>query len=155
MKLIIATTPEGGIGYQNRLPWDCLSGDLKRFRELTTGEPVIMGANTWRSLPVHPLPDRYNVVIGSRPEIPAHSTTWLTSASIPDLPTLFPTGWVIGGATLIAATLPYITEIHLSRTYENYRCDTYIDLDQLALEFTLEYAEPCTDHSYEIWSRRV
>lgn len=155
MKLIIAATPQGGIGYQNRLPWDNLTGDLKRFRELTTGYPVIMGSNTWRSLPVHPLPNRYNVVIGSKPELPAHSTVWLTSDQIPNLPQLFPDGWVIGGARLIEATLPLVTEIHLSRTFSSYQCDAFIDIDSIPQQFTLTHAEPHTDHSYEVWTRRA
>lgn len=43
MKLIIACDPKGGIGYQNKLPWDKLQGDLPRFKELTTGKIVLMG----------------------------------------------------------------------------------------------------------------
>ncbi len=51
MKLIIACDPNGGIGYENRLPWSNIQGDLPRFKRLTEGQTVIMGRNTWDSLP--------------------------------------------------------------------------------------------------------
>ena len=55
MKAILAMTPNGGIGLNNQLPWDSLEGDLKRFKELTTGQTIVMGRSTWESLPKKPL----------------------------------------------------------------------------------------------------
>lgn len=67
--LILATDPTGTIGNNNDLPWGKgeLTGDLKRFRQLTDGKIVIMGANTFRSLPTYPkgLPGRLNIVVES------------------------------------------------------------------------------------------
>jgi dihydrofolate reductase len=60
MKLSIAADPNGGIGYKNRLPWIKLQGDLPRFKYLTDNQTVIMGRNTWDSLPIKPL---YNSTI--------------------------------------------------------------------------------------------
>ena len=60
--IIVAAARDGAIGKNGDLLWH-LSGDLKRFRQLTTGQVVIMGRKTWESLPKRPLPDRLNIVI--------------------------------------------------------------------------------------------
>jgi dihydrofolate reductase len=62
--IIVAMDIWGTIGKDNSLPWH-LPADLKRFRSLTAGKPVVMGRKTWESLPVPLLPGRHNVVIGS------------------------------------------------------------------------------------------
>ena len=54
MKLILACDPNGGIGYQNTLPWTNIRGDLPRFKALTDNGVVVMGRNTWESLPKKP-----------------------------------------------------------------------------------------------------
>ena len=60
--ILVAVSPEGIIGKDNSIPWH-YSADLKRFKNLTLGKTVIMGRNTWESLPVKPLPERRNIVI--------------------------------------------------------------------------------------------
>jgi dihydrofolate reductase len=50
------------IGRKGGLPWR-ISSDLKRFKQITMGKPVIMGRKTWESLPRRPLPGRLNIVI--------------------------------------------------------------------------------------------
>lgn len=61
ISLIAAVADNGVIGAMNGLPWH-LPADLKRFRKLTTGKPVIMGRKTWEAIG-RPLPDRKNIVI--------------------------------------------------------------------------------------------
>lgn len=63
--VIYAVSNNGVIGSNNTLPWK-LSKDLQYFRKLTTGNVVVMGRNTWESLPKKPLPKRFNVVISSK-----------------------------------------------------------------------------------------
>nr|AEI30189.1 dihydrofolate reductase [uncultured bacterium] len=58
----VARDREGVIGKDGTLPWR-LSDDLKRFKALTLGKPVIMGRKTWDSLPTKPLPGRINIVL--------------------------------------------------------------------------------------------
>jgi dihydrofolate reductase len=60
-KLIVARDENGAIGSNNKLPWK-LSADLKYFQKMTTGNIVIMGHNTYKSLP-YVLPNRINIVI--------------------------------------------------------------------------------------------
>jgi dihydrofolate reductase len=62
---VVAVARNGVIGKDGGLPWR-VSSDLKLFRRLTIGKPVIMGRNTWESLPVKPLPGRPNIVITRR-----------------------------------------------------------------------------------------
>ena len=63
--LIWAQDQNGGIGIDGKLPWH-ISNDLKNFKKLTLGSTVLMGRNTWESLPVQPLPERKNIVLSSR-----------------------------------------------------------------------------------------
>ena len=63
---VVAASRNGVIGRDGGLPWK-LSSDLKMFRRLTLGRPVIMGRRTWESLGIQPLPDRHNIVITRQP----------------------------------------------------------------------------------------
>ncbi len=63
--LVAALARNGVIGAGGRMPWH-LPEDLKRFKQLTLGHPVIMGRRTWESLG-KPLPGRHNIVISRRP----------------------------------------------------------------------------------------
>ncbi len=70
LALIVAMTPEGGIGLDGTMPWASLRTDMRRFKELTTGDgrnAVVMGRKTWASIPAkfRPLPGRLNIVLSS------------------------------------------------------------------------------------------
>lgn len=62
ISIIVAIDNKGAIGRRNDIPWH-LSDDLKRFKSITMGHTVIMGKNTWDSLPFKPLKGRRNIVI--------------------------------------------------------------------------------------------
>ena len=62
--LIWAQDSNGGIGKKGSLPWH-IPEDLKNFKKLTRNSTIIMGRNTWESLPIKPLPKRRNIVISS------------------------------------------------------------------------------------------
>ena len=154
MKLIIACDPEGGIGYQNRLPWTNIQGDLPRFKRLTSGKTVIMGRNTWDSLPKKPLPGRINIVVSSRPLEAEYDNviraSELNNWNRPDDVEF----WLIGGAKLIDSYWKEIDEIHLTKVYDHYTCDTFIDLLYIEANFTRTWSEVFPDHRYEIWKRK-
>lgn len=72
LSIIVASTLEYGIGYENKLCWN-IPGELKYFRHITTSclnkntkNCIIMGKNTWYSLPKAPLKDRINIIISSK-----------------------------------------------------------------------------------------
>lgn len=54
------------IGANNTIPWH-IPEDFQRFKELTSGHPIIMGTRTWESLPKKPLPNRTNIVLSNNP----------------------------------------------------------------------------------------
>ena len=146
MKLIIAFDPKGGIGYNGGLPWTNLQGDLPRFKELTTGQNIVMGRATWDSLPKKPLPNRTSWVFSHKTQDGAITLT--------DPVFLPKDAWVIGGAKVIELCWDLIDEIHVSRTFAEYTCDTFIDIVKLEEEFMCWQKENFVDHSYEIWKRK-
>lgn len=60
--IIAAVAVDGGIGRRGDLLWH-LKEDLRHFKQITMGQPVVMGRMTWESLPKRPLPGRKNIVI--------------------------------------------------------------------------------------------
>ena len=70
ISLIVATDSKGGIGRDNKIPW-FLPEDIKRFKDLTMGHPVIMGRKTFESILSYlkkPLPGRTNIVVTRNPD---------------------------------------------------------------------------------------
>ena len=116
--LVWAQSGNGVIGADGALPWH-LPEDLARFRALTIGSTVVMGRATWDSLPARfrPLPGRRNVVLTRRPGWAAPGA--VVARSMPEaLQGASGDIWVIGGATVFAAALPYadravVTELDL------------------------------------------
>ncbi len=151
MKLIVACDSNGGIGYKNKLPWSKIEGDLPRFKRLTTDQVVVMGRNTWDSLPKKPLIGRLNFIVTSQSlSLPFGAIT------IPNLNHFgeFKNAWLIGGAQLINSSWHLIDEVHLTLAFAEYTCDTFIDLIKLSKEFTCNELEAFPDHTYQIWRRR-
>lgn len=107
MRAIWAQSLDGIIGDGATMPWH-LPEDLAHFKETTLGQPVLMGRATWESIPerFRPLPGRDNVVLSSR--APGE---WSRGAMVVDkLPATFE-GWVIGGGSVYAATMPQVEEV--------------------------------------------
>ena len=151
MKLVVACDPNGGIGYNNRLPWSNIQGDLPRFKELTQGQVVVMGRNTWESLPKKPLIGRLNFIISSQ-------LLTLPSGAI-QVPNLnhfseYKNAWLIGGSQLINAAWHLVDEVHLTKTLTKYACDTFIDLLYLEKNYMCWFSENQSDHTYQIWKRK-
>ncbi|MCQ0092317.1 dihydrofolate reductase [Roseovarius sp. M141] len=65
--LVVARAQDGAIGRDGTIPWT-IPEDLKSFQRETLGGALIMGRNTWDSLPVKPLSRRLNIVVSSRPD---------------------------------------------------------------------------------------
>lgn len=75
---IWAQSLDGVIGDGAGMPWH-LPEDLKHFKEITFGHPIIMGRRTWEALPMRPLPGRPNHVVSSR-----EAGTWSNGAFVSD-----------------------------------------------------------------------
>ncbi len=113
VSLVAAVARGGVIGRDGGIPWR-LPEDMKRFRELTVGHPVVMGRRTWDSLPerFRPLPGRRNVVVTRDPTWHADGAERAGSLDnalrrLDGAPQVF----VIGGAQLYAAALPLADEL--------------------------------------------
>ncbi len=112
--VIIAAMAENRvIGRGDRLPWH-LPADLKHFKALTMGKPLLMGRTTWESLP-GPLPGRRHLVLTRDPGYRAAGCTVVHSleealAAAGGVPELM----VIGGGEIYAQTLPFATRLHLT-----------------------------------------
>lgn len=78
--LVVAVSRNGVIGRDGGLPWH-ISSDLRRFKAITMGKPVIMGRKTWESLPKKPLPGRPNIVITRQRDYRAPGATVVADAA--------------------------------------------------------------------------
>ena len=113
--LIAAHTDNLVIGKNNSIPWH-YSEDLKRFKRLTMGHPIIMGRKTFESIGSKPLPGRENIVI-SRTQTFDNVTCFQSVDDAIQATKNNDTIFIIGGsqlyqATLTKADLLYITEVH-------------------------------------------
>ena len=112
--IIAALSMDGAIGYENRLLYH-LNTDMKRFKALTVGHTVLMGRNTFESLPNGALPGRRNLVL-------THDTSRTfpgaeTCASLEEALSLCPDDeevFVIGGARVYCQALPIAQRIELT-----------------------------------------
>lgn len=150
MKLIVACEKNGGIGFQGKLPWDKISGDLQRFKQLTEKGVVVMGRKTWESLPKKPLPNRVNVIISkSMPSI-EDAIVLPNIGRLKDAPGV----WIIGGQKLIESVYDNINEIHLTQTFATYKSDIFIDLKRIYNDFKIVKGSGHGDHNYEVLQRK-
>lgn len=114
--LIVAVADNGVIGRDNALPWH-LPEDLKRFKRLTMGKPILMGRKTYESIG-RPLPGRHNIVVtrdtNYRREgvTVVHDVDAALAAAGP-----VPEVMVIGGSELFRTLLPRAGRVHLTRVH--------------------------------------
>ena len=113
VRLIVAIGKDGAIGLNGNLIWR-IPADLKRFKALTTGFPVIMGRKTWESLPKKPLPNRRNIVLTRQGDIKAEGAEIANSIEEALKLTEGKSPFIIGGAEIYKAFMPYTTELHLT-----------------------------------------
>jgi dihydrofolate reductase len=129
MKLAIIAAlslPNRVIGREGKLPWH-LSEDLKRFKRLTLGHPVIMGRKTYESLPKKPLPGRPNIVISRNGEFHAPEATVCSSLkqAVGELAADHGLAYVIGGASLFAEALAVAEGLHLTLIHQDFPGDAF------------------------------
>ncbi len=122
LAIIVAAAKNGVIGIQNQLPWS-LPQDLKYFKSVTMGKPVIMGRKTYESIG-RPLPGRVNIVI-------TRDRSWSTAANlvvvhsleeafdaakeaVANLPEV-DEAMIIGGAEIYREALPWVEKVYLTR----------------------------------------
>ncbi|MEI8321046.1 MAG: dihydrofolate reductase [Alphaproteobacteria bacterium] len=123
ISLIAATSENGVIGHKNSLPWH-LPEELKYFKKMTAGKPVIMGRKTFDSMGKRPLPNRVNIIISRDPQptLGCHVVSSIEEA-------LHAAGnceeiMVIGGAQIYESFLPLASKIYLTVVHQECEGDT-------------------------------
>lgn len=135
MKLILAADKNWAIGNKGGLLCH-LPGDLKFFKEKTTGKTVVMGRGTLESLPgKKPLPKRENIVISSNPDYVVEGATvvhsheelfeYLKGKDSDEV-------MVMGGGRVYKDLLPYCDTCYITKIYESFDADTwFVNLDEM------------------------
>ena len=121
LSIIVAVAENGVMGSNNQLPWR-LPDDLKHFKALSLGKPIVMGRKTFDSIG-RPLPGRLNIVISRQPGLEIPGCRVVTSideaiAAAQPAPGMPATEIVIvGGAEIYRQVLPQVQIIHLTRVH--------------------------------------
>ena len=123
VSLVVAMAENGVIGRDNAMPWH-LPDDLKRFKALTMGKPMLMGRKTFAAIG-KPLPGRTNIVLTRDPHWRAEGVVAVHSVDealerFGDVPELC----AIGGAELYGLVMPIARRIHLTRIHATIPGDT-------------------------------
>ena len=126
LTLVVAASTNNVIGHRGQLPWR-LSDDLKRFKGLTMGKPVVMGRKTYDSIG-RPLPGRRNIVVSSNREL---RIAGCDVAGSPDeaLRLARDSGaeevMIIGGESIYRDFLPRADRIHMTRVHTQIDGDAF------------------------------
>ena len=152
---IVAVNEDWGIGYNNDL-LEHIPDDLKHFKSITTGKTVVMGLNTWDSLPKKPLPNRFNIIIEptdyyKEPDAPiAHMDLDTFINSLDDTEYV-----VMGGGSIYRQLLPYCDRVYVTKIYKKHEnVDIYFpNLDEMDCWQTTPIGELETykDFTYQFW----
>ena len=157
VSLVVAIARNGVIGRNNGLAWH-LSSDLKRFKALTMGKPMLMGRKTWDSIG-RPLPGRRSLVLtrdrafrAEGAEIVHDWDAALAAAAGTEL-------MVVGGAEIYALALPHADRLHLTEVEAAPEGDVrFPDFDRTAFRETFRAAHPAgprDEHAFAFvdWDR--
>ena len=116
--LIAALADNDVIGIDDRLPWR-LRADMRRFRKLTSGNPILMGRKTWDSLGGKPLPKRRNVVISRQTDLDTPGAELAASPEAAlEMLNANDVCYVIGGAEIYRLLLPIADRLELTRVHD-------------------------------------
>lgn len=121
---VVAMDAERAIGLRGGIPWR-LPEDMRLFKRLTMGHPILMGRKTWESLG-RPLPGRQNIVLtrdaAYRAEgaLVVHDVAELELQELQDEEVM-----VIGGAQVYALLLPYMQKLCVSEVQGEHEADTW------------------------------
>ena len=170
LSIIVASTLEYGIGFENKLCWN-IPEEMKYFRNITlncfrknTKNCIIMGKNTWYSLPKAPLKDRINVIISlndydkiekeisGMEDVRVFKTIDDALIYIDNDP-IIETCFIIGGAQLynncLEKYLKYIKAIYWSIIYDKkYICDKFIASNIIYRNFSFKKEDIIINEKY-------
>ncbi len=164
ISLVVAVARNGVIGRDNALPWH-LPDDLRYFKSVTLGRPIIMGRKTFLSIG-RPLPGRHNIVLTRDPAWMADGVTVVHGLREALQAARQDDGedaeiMVIGGADVFALALPLADRLYLTEVLDQPHGDTYfppLNMDEWTEESRTPGA-PAADgthtHDYVVMTRRT
>jgi dihydrofolate reductase len=138
ISFIFAMDRNRAIGKDNQLPWH-LPADLKFFKTVTMGHPILMGRKTYESIG-KPLPGRLNVVITQDPNFTAEGCKIVHSADEAAAQFQQQELFVIGGAEIFRLFLPQVDRMYITRIEHEFAADTFFPDVNMA-EWTLVSSE--------------
>lgn len=150
ISMIVAIAANRAIGKNNELLWH-LPADLKRFKALTTGHTVIMGRNTYISLPKRPLPNRRNLVISDiiGENLPGCEQVYSIEEALEKCQGE-EEHFVIGGASVYRQCLPFTDRLYLTKIHKEFEGDVFfpeINMDDWNV-ISEELIPPCAEHDF-------
>lgn len=124
ISIIAAASANNVIGVQGRLPWK-LSDDLKHFKRLTTGKPIVMGRLTWEAIG-RPLPGRQNIVLTRQTDFVADGCDVVSApaealAVAADAEEIM----IIGGGQIYELFLPNAARLYITRVHTEIDGDAF------------------------------
>lgn len=125
LSIIVAVGRNHEIGKDNKLLWH-ISEDLKNFKNLTIGHTIVMGENTWFSLPKRPLPNRKNIVLSHNENLYLDGATVFNHIddlldSIKSEEKVF----IIGGASIYSQFIDIVDTMYITRVDMEFDADTF------------------------------
>ncbi|MGL4981384.1 MAG: dihydrofolate reductase [Treponemataceae bacterium] len=158
---ILSATEDGGIGYNGNLLYR-ISADLKRFKEITSNNIVIMGYKTFESLNLKPLPNRVNIVLTRKTGMPTAENLFFCSTLEQTLILAknYPQKeiFIIGGQSVYEQFLPHCTDVLLTRIHTKTPADAFffpLDEKWSLSEQSQKQTENNVDFTYEHWKRNL
>ena len=165
ISIIVARASNGVIGYQNSLPWH-IPEDLKNFKKVTIGKPIVMGRKTFESIG-KPLMNRKNFVVTSQKdwfyegvEICNDLIVALKSAEKHALLTSCDEVFVIGGSSLYKNCINFAKKIYLTEVYRNYIGDVWFkELDkafwtEISSDFFISNKNNNLEYAFKVFERK-
>jgi len=125
ISIIVAIAENYAIGKDNQLLWH-LSDDLKRFKALTSGKTVIMGKNTYFSLPRRPLPNRTNIVITDIENeiIEGCEMAYSIQEAVSKM-NKSEENFIIGGAPIYKQFIEIADKLYITKVHHSFEADTF------------------------------
>ena len=151
--IIAAVAKNRVIGRDGKIPWH-ISEDLKRFKALTLGYPIVMGRKTFESLPVKPLKGRTNIVITSQKGYKSSGIVVRESVrSALDYCKDSDKVFLIGGQRIFEEGLKFADRLELTNVKQEYDGDAFFPEIDFS-EWRLEKSDDHGDYSFDTYVRR-
>ena len=134
ISLIVAHSSNRVIGIDGQLPWH-IPDDLKYFKAITMGKPIIMGRKTFDSIG-KPLPGRLNIIITKNTDLTIEECVVVNNldAAITEAKNYFKTQdtdqeeiFIIGGAQIFKQSMKFVNKIYITEVHADYAGDVFFD----------------------------